>query len=188
MEHFRMLNIFQHFRFSFLFCRSRQKVKRPGDFLKAYRSARTVSTVITTLCQHFSLYQPTYPRRLFAPLWGFKYVDVEIAELALSFFLLPSSSHSESSETLFAVPSSRKLTVQPPAAFPTAPPFLPTRFSPYVLGCYGSSGRFLCSNNRTCEFNGCTELEGYSRDTSDNAMSDHSGIQGFRMLIASQFR
>lgn len=125
---FSNVKYFPTFPVLFSFLSKSTESKRPGDFLKAYRSARTVSTVITTLCQHFSLYQPTYPRRLFAPLWGFKYVDVEIAKLALSFFLLPSSSHSESSETLFAVPSSRKLTVQPPAAFPTAPPLPPDSF------------------------------------------------------------
>lgn len=87
------------------------------------------------------------------PLWGFKYVDVEVEELSLflscSFYLSAfSSSRSESSETLFAIPSSRKLTVQPPGATPAASqlPFPLRPATPYVLGCYGSSGRFLCSN------------------------------------------
>lgn len=172
LENGTFLNVkyFSTFPIPFFFPSKSTQSKRPGDFLKAYLSARTVSTVITTLCQHFSLYLPTtylptyLPRRLFAPLWGFKYVDVEIAVLWLSFFPLSSSSRSESSETLFVVPSSRKLTVQAPAVFPTAP-FLPTRFSPYVLGCYGSSGRFLCRNNRICGIQRLQNSRGVFRDT-----------------------
>lgn len=110
--HFRTLNIFRRFPFS-----GSTESKRPGDFLKACRSARTVSTVITTLCRHFSLYLPTYrvvSSRRFGSLSTLMWKYRSSRSLAPSLSAVLLFPRSESSETLFAVPSSRKLTVQPP--------------------------------------------------------------------------
>lgn len=154
--------------------------KCSNSFNGNHHSLPTLFIVPTT-------YLPTYlPRRLFAPLWGFKYVDVEIAVLWLSFFPPSFSSRSESSETLFVVPSSRKLTVQTPAAFPTVP--LPS--DSFLSVCIRLLRKFrpvfVQEQSHMRKIQRLQNSPRIFRDTMRWAHY-HFGIWEFRTLIALQF-
>jgi len=117
-DNFRTLNIFRRFPFS-----KSTESKRPGDFLKARRSARTVSTIITTFCRHFSLYLLTIvvaSSRRFGSLSTLMWKYRSSRSPSLWYPLFASNCRKLYSPRTLVTKVNRSTPEATPAAFPTA--------------------------------------------------------------------